>query len=310
MRNVRGSMLVPKRLTSQLIAACICVAGLSSTPARATDWDSVAGWDVYEVDARRCVVGRAFAEGPTTFGIILSLDSDTRVFATRAGWTMRTGSAVPAGVLLDGQALQSGSSVGIEQGENRGFVAAVPASFLDRFATAAQLGLIATPGQAAHALRLTGAAAGLAQGRRCLDNLREEARLRLATTSRPVAGWPTVVGRQAAASVRPSVASAVPRAVASPASPRRPKSSWVTAEDYPDAALRAEEEGSVTVKLAINRVGEVAACDVLRSSGSSALDAATCRTVRRRARYQPATDGAGQPVDTVDNHTVRWTLPR
>jgi len=92
--------------------------------------------------------------------------------------------------------------------------------------------------------------------------------------------------------------------------PRRPRSTWVTAEDYPDAALRAEEQGSVTVKLAIDRSGEVASCDVVRSSGSATLDSATCRTVRRRARYQPAVDGAGQPIAAVDNHTVRWSLPR
>lgn len=284
----------------------ILAAVFGATPAMATDWDSVAGWDVYEVDAKRCVVGRVFAEGPTTFGIILSVDGDTRVFATRAGWSTRSGAAVSARIALDGQPLPTGSSVGIEQSDNRGFVAAAPAGFLDRFVAARQLGLTTAPGQASDTLPLTGAAAGLAQGRRCLDNLREDARIRPVTTSavlRPATRTTTRAGRA------PVLASS-PRVIASRALPRKPRSTWVTTDDYPDAALRAEEEGSVTVKLAINRGGEVAGCDVVQSSGSVALDTATCRTVRRRARYQPATDQAGQPVDATDNHTVRWSLPR
>lgn len=280
---------------------------LGATSAAATDWDSVAGWDVYEVDAKRCVVGRVFAEGPTTFGIILSVDGDTRVFATRAGWSTRAGAAVAARIALDGQSLPTGSSVGIEQNDNRGFVAAAPAGFVDRFATATQLDLTTAPGQASDTLRLTGAAAGLAQGRRCLDSLREEARIPPANAG---AVPRTTALRTTTSSGRALGLASSPRVIASRALPRKPRSTWVTTDDYPDAALRAEEEGSVTVKLAIDRGGEVAGCDVVQSSGSAALDTATCRTVRRRARYQPATDGSGQPVDATDNHTVRWSLPR
>lgn len=285
----------------------ILAAFFGATPVAATDWDSVAGWDVYEVDAKRCVVGRVFAEGPTTFGIILSVDGETRVFATRAGWSTRAGAAVPARIALDGQALSTGSSVGIEQSDNRGFVAAAPAGFLDRFAVATQLGLTTAPGQASNTLRLTGAAAGLAQGRRCLDNLREEARIPPASAG--AVPRTTALRTTRTAGRAPALASS-PRKIASRAMPRKPRSTWVTTDDYPDAALRAEEEGSVTVKLAIDRGGEVAGCDVVRSSGSAALDTATCRTVQRRARYQPATDQSGQPVDATDNHTVRWSLPR
>ena len=278
-------------------------AALGAVPAAATDWESVAGWDVYEVDKARCVVGRVFAEGPTTFGIILSLDGATRLFATGAGWNVRAGQAVPARLALDGQVLPTGSSVGIEQSRNRGFVVAAPAGFLDRLPAASLLAVSTGPAEPTHQLRLTGAAAGLAQGRRCLENLRDEARLRPAPLAAP-APRATPVAVAANGRATPT------RVAARPATPRRPRSTWVTADDYPDAALRSEQEGSVTVRLAINASGEVAGCDVVRSSGSSALDSATCRIVQRRARYQPATDAAGRPVDASDNHTVRWVLPR
>ena len=306
MKTFWGNIVIRTAFINRRLSAFLVAAALCAVPAAATDWDSVAGWDVYEVDAKRCVVGRVFAEGPTTFGIILSVDGDTRVFATRAGWSTRSGAAVPARIALDGQPLPTGSSVGIEQSNNRGFVAAAPAGFLDRFASATQLGLTTAPGQASDALRLTGAAAGLAQGRRCLDNLREESRVRPATANAVV----RTATRTTARAGRAPATESSPRAIASRALPRKPRSTWVTTDDYPDAALRAEEEGSVTVKLAINRGGEVAGCDVVQSSGSAALDTATCRTVQRRARYRPATDQSGQPVDATDNHTVRWSLPR
>lgn len=312
------------------LALCLPVA-----EARATDWGSVAGWDVYEVDASRCAVGRVFAETATTFGIIMSLNGETRVFATHPGWAVRSGQIVPAQVALDGQPSIAGRPVAMEQAQNKGFVAAAAPGFLARFAAARQLGLSAGPSSPPQQLQLFGNAAGVAQGRRCLDNLRQEASVRI---SAPVAALPRqsqTLASPAPASQAPApqastrIAASVPpprgpvqsflptapspaapsRAVGRPV-PLKPRSTWVEADDYPDAALRAEQEGSVTVKLAINRSGEVSECDVVQSSGSSVLDGATCKTIRRRARYTPATDAAGQPVESVDNHTVRWTLPR
>ena len=63
------------------------------------------------------------------------------------------------------------------------------------------------------------------------------------------------------------------------------------------------------MKLAVNTQGQVAACDVVKSSGSRSLDIETCRTLQRRARYAPATDGGGRAVEGLDQHTVRWQLP-
>jgi protein TonB len=80
-------------------------------------------------------------------------------------------------------------------------------------------------------------------------------------------------------------------------------------EDYPASALRNEEQGTVTVVLAIGTNGRVTGCNVSSSSGSSALDSATCRLFQRRARFTPARDSNGQP--TTDSYTQRvtWRLP-
>lgn len=295
------------------IVALGLLVGVCASPVAAIDWDSVAGWDVHEIDATRCVVGRAFAGTETTFGIIMALDGEVRVFATGAGWATRAGQPAAAEVALDGRRLAAGPAVGIEQMNNRGFVAAAPAGFLASFAGAQQLGLHAGPGSDQIAVPLTGTAAGLAQGRRCLDHLRNEAGARVATAPAPRPRTQAPVIRNAFASAIPSArAPAGPfvRAIASGPVPRGSKASWMQDAEYPSAALRAEEEGSVTIRLAVASSGEVSTCEVVKSSGSRVLDAETCRVVKRRARYTPARDAAGQAVASVDQHSVRWALPR
>lgn len=296
----------------RLLAGSASLALLLAAPASATDWDSVGGWDVYEVDATRCVVGRVFPEaGGATFGIIMSVHGDTRVFATSGGWSARTGDKLEARVGLDGAILMAGPATGIEQNDRRGFVTAAGPSFMDRFATAKRLTVQLGVDGRSQTLALAGSAGGLAQGRRCLDNLREErARPGLtapfAARGAPTSAPPRMSGASATTAFgtppRPAVA-------ASPAVPRGARSSWIEADDYPAAALRSAQEGTVTVKLAISSSGGVAGCDILRSSGSSALDETTCRMIQRRARYRPAFDHDGRPVASFDRHTVRWTLP-
>lgn len=84
----------------------------------------------------------------------------------------------------------------------------------------------------------------------------------------------------------------------------------VTIADYPPSARRAGEEGTVGFALDITADGRVSACTIEASSGSAALDAATCRIMRSRARFEPARDSGGQPIpDHLQSH-IRWILPR
>ena len=96
----------------------------------------------------------------------------------------------------------------------------------------------------------------------------------------------------------------------SSAQPTRPLQSLISADDYPAEALRNRQDGRTSYRLAIGPDGRVTGCVVLGSSGSSALDAATCRLLRARARFTPARDSAGIP--TSDNYfgAYDWRLPR
>jgi periplasmic protein TonB len=63
------------------------------------------------------------------------------------------------------------------------------------------------------------------------------------------------------------------------------------------------------VRLDIGPDGRVSACTITGSSGSSALDSATCRILRSRARFSPATDSSGAKVSDSMTQRIRWQIP-
>jgi protein TonB len=49
-------------------------------------------------------------------------------------------------------------------------------------------------------------------------------------------------------------------------------------------------------------------CSVTSSSGSSALDAATCRLLTSRARFTPARDSSGNPTTDTVSARIVWRI--
>jgi len=80
-------------------------------------------------------------------------------------------------------------------------------------------------------------------------------------------------------------------------------------EDYPASARRANEEGRAEFRVIIGPDGRVSDCFIMRSSGSAALDEATCNVMYIRARYRPARDADGNPTIDADSGSIRWMLP-
>lgn len=80
-------------------------------------------------------------------------------------------------------------------------------------------------------------------------------------------------------------------------------------EDYPASAQAAGAEGTAQASLTIGADGRVSGCSITRSSGNSALDAATCSILRRRAKFSPAIDSNGKATsDTVSTPPITWRL--
>jgi TonB family protein len=108
----------------------------------------------------------------------------------------------------------------------------------------------------------------------------------------------------------PAVAPGEPAAgTAGRARARANLASYLSPDDYPAAALRNNEQGLVAFTLDIGPDGRVAACRIRQSSGSAALDSATCRIMRSRARYTPARNARGVAVIDRQDANVRWVLP-
>ncbi|MEO6248561.1 MAG: energy transducer TonB [Sphingomicrobium sp.] len=82
-----------------------------------------------------------------------------------------------------------------------------------------------------------------------------------------------------------------------------------SSDDYPNSALSANEQGTTAVHLTIGTDGRVSGCDISQSSGSSALDSATCNILRRRARFSPAIDSNGQPTTDTYSQRITWKVP-
>lgn len=83
---------------------------------------------------------------------------------------------------------------------------------------------------------------------------------------------------------------------------------WVTQDDYPAEAVRANMQGTVAFVLDIDTVGRVSACSITRSSGWPVLDNVTCSLMAKRARLIPATNAAGEPVRGKYVLRFRWQM--
>ena len=101
-----------------------------------------------------------------------------------------------------------------------------------------------------------------------------------------------------------------PRFQPTAARPKGNPGNWATTNDYPSRALREEREGTAGFRLTIGPDGKVVDCTVTRSSGSSDLDEAACSNIRRRARFDPAKDGDGNPTTGSYSSSVRWVIPK
>lgn len=84
---------------------------------------------------------------------------------------------------------------------------------------------------------------------------------------------------------------------------------WFQPGDYPAIAIAQKAEGAVHFSVNIGSGGKPTACRITKSSGSDALDAATCKALMERAQFHPLIDKKGKPTTAVFDQVVRWRLP-
>ena len=83
---------------------------------------------------------------------------------------------------------------------------------------------------------------------------------------------------------------------------------YISTKDYPAEAFAKGEQGSVEFRVLVGIDGAVKSCTVVKSSGSSALDARTCAIMRERLRFLPARDDEGRPIEDYYSSAVAWRI--
>lgn len=132
----------------------------------------------------------------------------------------------------------------------------------------------------------------------------------IATVIEPVLPTAGALDGDPAAFVTPRASDPPARFAPKTARPRGNQAGWVTTDDYPTADIRAGHTGTVRFRVAIDTSGRVTGCTVTQSSGHPGLDAATCKNVARRARFDAASDAMGEKVAGTYDGTIRWVIPQ
>ena len=89
----------------------------------------------------------------------------------------------------------------------------------------------------------------------------------------------------------------------------REKNARIQLANYPPAALRRGEQGSVGISVLVDRQGRLRECAVSKSSGSAALDEATCDFLFSHAQIAAYVAPGGGGSVTRQEGLVVWQLP-
>lgn len=270
-------------------AALIAAVVLSfSSAAHARDWPKAGGWFISETEDGCGMLTTFEGSGSTQVAFFLEADGSSGILVSNEAWSAVQGKKYELSYLLNGSTY-SGNSVGSDDGSGsrKGFVAKFGPDFASDFEKAT--GLTIMKGDVVvDDLSLRGSAAALAVLRRCVT----EVSARLAAESRERARLAHIAGdpfEESSAEVSAQV-----------------EDRWISADDYPPSSLMSREEGASTVEYEVTPSGLVANCHIKESSGSAALDRATCQVLTRRGRYTPS---SGSHDTVAKTYTYRWKLP-
>jgi len=95
---------------------------------------------------------------------------------------------------------------------------------------------------------------------------------------------------------------------ATPPTPKEPPGRWVTNDDYPPNAAENGLYGTVHFTLVIDANGKPESCHITWTSGFAKLDQYSCAIFLKRAKFDPARDGNGQPMRATYSNKFMWDL--
>lgn len=273
--------------TSMIALATALVAAVPASAAAAPQrgWTAIGDWKIAPIARGTCAIARRYASG-TYLGVRASADGSAALVAANEKWRAPTGAAW--GIIL----VVDGNRAGALRPDTGGEMFRLDSASLSKLAAARSLDVYSDRGVLIERLDPTGAAAAVEQLRDCLSP----------APSRDYGPLMGVPAPPPPPPYQPPSGAREPR-------PKYPPSTWINEADYPFAALRAGEQGTVVFRLDLNAEGRVTACTVLMSSGSAILDSVICRLLTERALFEPARDAKGKPTNGTFRSRIAWRLP-
>lgn len=274
----------------------LLILAAAAAPVEARVWGSPAGWVVQDSPEACGMERRSEGSGRPTMSITWHVDFDALLHISSPNWPVRKGDEFEMTARIDGRALERRAKA-YENDGRKGLSMFLAQEHVNAIASGATIDFHrADTGALIDSLRLNGSGAAVALLRRCLVSVRarvaEERRGKAAPAPVP------------ASPIAPPVVPGQP----SKAEPMASIPSLVSGQDYPASALRAGEQGQTGYRLTVGTNGRVTDCTITSSSGSAILDSTTCRILRARARFRPARDSKGEPVEGSYRGALTWSL--
>lgn len=91
--------------------------------------------------------------------------------------------------------------------------------------------------------------------------------------------------------------------------PQQSPGKWVVSSDYPVDMLSKGQPAIVDFRLSVGPDGLPTACHIQSTTRPKEFDDAVCKSVMRRAKFDPALDATGQPLASFYRSSVRFQLP-
>ncbi|HSJ79051.1 MAG TPA: energy transducer TonB [Erythrobacter sp.] len=83
---------------------------------------------------------------------------------------------------------------------------------------------------------------------------------------------------------------------------------WLTPTDYPAYLVRAGMGGKLETRITVNREGKASSCYVAQSDRPQLFDDTVCLALLKRAQFEPARNGKGEPVASYYFYAVTFEV--